>query len=102
MNSLGNLDWIKIVEIQITGSANDGSTPPTKLASYTTTTEPGSEISVDVVMNGDQVLKYLESGPITLGFTLSGSVDESDLPSGDLSESASMCVSVSGKFSKSL
>jgi hypothetical protein len=102
ITNTGDLNWVRSVSVQITGSAEDGSTQPAPLATYSTTGQPGSELSVNVQMSGAELLHYLESGTITLDFSLSGEVSESNLPSGSLSNTVNLCVSASGKFSKSL
>jgi hypothetical protein len=102
ITNTGDLDWVRAVQVSITGSAEDGSTPPAPLATYSTSGQPGSELSVSANMSGSELLHYLQSGTITLDFSLSGEVDESNLPNGTLSNTVNLCVSASGKFSKSL
>lgn len=101
-NITHDLDWCSSVQVSITGSASDGSTPMTNLASGSFAS-PSAEMFVNVEMNGNTLLHYLESGQVSLAFTLNGTVSSSDVCAlGELSNIINFCVSASGSFSKSL
>ena len=91
-----DLSWVKSVDVQIAGSATDGSTPMMELGSA------DASMQVQVKMSPDQVLHYLSSGPVTLTVALSGVVDTTTIPHGEIINNVNLCVSVSGHFSKSL
>jgi hypothetical protein len=91
-----DLSWVKSADVQIEGSASDGSTPMMELGSA------DASMQVQVKMSPDQVLHYLSSGPVTLTVALSGVVDTTTIPHGEIINNVNLCVSVSGHFSKSL
>jgi hypothetical protein len=98
----GNLNWVRGVNVQITGSDPTDTTPQAPLATYTSSSVPGGELSVNVVMPGTTLLTYLESGPVTLTFTLNGVVTSKTVPSGQLSSTINVCISASASLSKSI
>lgn len=89
----GDINWLKEVDVSI-ASAN---MPEAPFASYRSTgTDPGDKISVDVQMDSTTLLRYL-SAPITLNFTMSGMA-----PTQSVKLMNTVCLSVDGKFNKSL
>jgi hypothetical protein len=91
-----DLAWVRNVDVQITGSASDGSTPMMEMGSA------DSSLQVKVKMSDTQLLHYLSSGKVTLSITLSGAVNVATIPHGDLKNAINFCVAVSGDFSKSI
>lgn len=102
-NSSNDLDWVRSVSATIKGSAQDGSTPEVPFASGQWSTAPGSSLGLSVSMPSDQVLKYLQSGQVTINITASGDVSSSAVAAGtQLSNSVQLCVEAQGSVSKSL
>lgn len=91
-----NLGWVNRVDVQIQGSATDGSTPSVELGSA------DSSLVVHVELPSVFVLHYLQSGPVTLSLTVSGNVAASSPPSGEITSSMTLCASASGDVSKHL
>jgi hypothetical protein len=96
-NTNGQLDFVSQVEVSISGMT----LPSAPLATFTL----GNSLDAHIQMGSDTLLSYLQSGPITLTITLdSNPVDLSEVCKlvgmSDLSSDATMCVSISGTFSK--
>lgn len=94
MSNNGDLDWMSEVNVSIASS----DMPSAAFASYTAPTngKPGTTVDMKILMDSSTLLKYLEH-PITLTFTVSGTA-----PTQSVTFMNTMCVAVSGKFSKSL
>jgi hypothetical protein len=89
------LNWLKEVSVSIAGNTAD--TPEALFASYHYAgTDPGDKISIDVQMDSGTLLRYL-SAPITLTFTMAGTA-----PTTPVKLMNMLCLSVAGKFNKSL
>jgi hypothetical protein len=91
-----NLGWVSHVDVQIQGSATDGSTPLVELGSA------DSSLVVHVALSPVFVLHYLQSGLVTLSLTVSGNVLSDSAPSGEITSSMTLCASASGDVSKHL
>jgi hypothetical protein len=88
----GDLDWVTSVSVTINGP--DMSVP---LATYASDGQtPGSELVLDVVLDQATLLGLLAQ-PFTLTFTISGTA-----PTQSVTLTNTLCVGLSGKFSKSL
>lgn len=87
-----DLNWVDNVDVSIAG-ASPFNTPSVKFAS-------GTPSSLTVSMDDVTLVHYLESGSVTLTFTLSGKVD-SDTASHvtSLDNNAKICMVVSGSAS---
>jgi hypothetical protein len=95
LNNNGDLNWLYEVDVSIAGNSSD--TPEAPFATYHSNgNNPGSEVSVSVLMDNNTILRYL-SEPITLTFTVSGTA-----PTTPVNFTNTMCVAVSGQFNKSL
>ncbi len=102
-NSSHDLDWVRGVQVSITGSATDGSTDAADFASGSWSGPPGTSLSLSVAMSGDKVLHYLQSGQVTLNITASGDASTSAVPAGtQLVNGVNLCVDAQGTVSKSL
>ena len=92
----GDLDWVSELDVSVAGNTSD--TPTVPLASYTKGSgTPGNTVDLSLLLDTATMLHYLQSGPITLTFTVSGTT-----PTQPVSLSNTFCVAVSGHFSKSL
>jgi hypothetical protein len=92
----GDLDWVNELDVSVSGSTSD--TPVVALASYSKGSgTPGNTVELTLKLDTATMLRYLQSGPITLTFTVSGTT-----PTQPVSLSNTFCVAVSGHFSKSL
>lgn len=97
MDPGGDLNWVSMGEVWITGSATDGSTPSVQLGTV------DSHLNINVSLTGDQVFHYLQSGQVTLSFNVRGFISPNAAASiTSLSNDVSFCVAVSGDVSKSL
>jgi hypothetical protein len=81
--------------------------PSVVLATYTASKTMSSELNVDVKLNADKVLSYLEAGSVTLSVTLNSKpVTLTQLcrlaSMQSLGSAAHMCIAASGSVSKSL
>lgn len=94
LSNNGDLTWISTLDVSISA---DGM-PSVPFASYENVsgTDPGPEVSMKVLIDSGTLLSYLEH-PITLTFTVNGTI-----PTQTVSFENTMCVAISGKFSKSL
>lgn len=102
-NTTHDLDWIRAVSVTATGSAMDGSTPETPFASGQWSGNPGTSLGLTVIMPGDTVLHYLQSGQVTLNITVTGDVSAMSIPPGtQLNNTVTLCVDTQGTVSKSL
>lgn len=104
-NTSGDLSWVRSVNVTITGSATDGSTPEIPFASGQWSGDPGGTLSLSLAssMTGDKVLSYLQSGQVTLKVAVTGDPSAMALPAGtQLQNSVSLCVDAQGTISKSL
>jgi hypothetical protein len=91
-----DLAWVRSVDVQITGSASDGSTPMAELGSA------NSDLQVQIKMSDADVLRYMASGRVTLTITISGMVSPSTIPHGEIANSVNLCVLASGDVKESL
>lgn len=104
-NSDGEFNWVGSVDVQ----ASTQSLPSMTLASYVSPVGgPGPTLNAKVVMSGDNVLKYLGSGPVSLTITLQAqnvsacqAMVLETLPK-NVSSSVNLCVSAQGTVNKSL
>jgi hypothetical protein len=94
-NTTGSLAWVQYVEVDI---ATDGmpSQPVVKFSPPPGSMN-GSSIDLPVLMDPSTLYSYLSAGPVTLTFTLSGSV-----PTQTPELTGTMCVSASASKSVSL
>jgi len=94
LSNNGDLAFITTMDVSISAVGM----PSVPFASYTNTTgsNPGPEVSMKVLVDSSTLLSYLEH-PVTLTFTVNGTI-----PTKTVSFENTMCVAVSGKFSKSL
>lgn len=107
-NSNGQFDWVGEVDVSVSGNG----LPNAPLATYTMPDGgASSELNVQVVMSPANVLTYLSSGPLTMTLTLQGqtvtacqaaSVLNTVTGSSSLNTNVTMCISASGKVTKSL
>lgn len=97
MDPGGDLNWVSMGEVWITGSATDGSTPSAQLGTV------DNHLDVNVSMSGDKVLHYFQSGKVSLLFNVRGFLSPNTAASiTSLSNNVNVCMSVSGDVSKSL
>ena len=92
VNSQADMSWVSTVDVSIQSST----LPEVPFATYTYSNDPGNQVSMQPHMDAATVLQYL-SNPVVLTFTVSGT---SQTQAMDLT--STMCLSVSGHFSKSL
>lgn len=92
MSNNGDLNWLSEVDVSI----QSGSLPSAPFAVYMANGDPGPEVAMQIKMDSPTILQYL-SQPATLTFTLQGMS-----PTQPVTFTNSMCVAVSGSFSKSL
>jgi hypothetical protein len=92
MSNNGDLNWLSEVDVTI----QSGSMPAAPFAVYMASGDPGQEVSMQIKMDSATILQYL-SQPATLTFTVQGMT-----PTQPVNFTNSMCVAVSGSFSKSL
>ena len=106
-NKTGYLSWAKSITVYVQGS-DTVKTPKAVLATYTASPDVGQTLSVDVTMDSDTLLTYLESGvvlfTIELGATQinSQTVEFLQGAHGSLSTSVNLCIVATGSESKSL
>ncbi len=102
----GDLSWVPGLTVSIEGAT--AAFPKTTLATYTSTGDPGSTLTVNVVMAGDQVLAYLEAGAVSLTVELApAKADASTIKMmqglhGSLNTTLGLSIVTSGSASKSL
>jgi hypothetical protein len=90
----GDLSWVSAMSVSIEGQ--DSTHPLTPFATFNPADVSDQTISLQVVMNSDQLLNYLMSGPVIISVTLSGSA-----PTTKVDLSNTLCVAASGSFSES-
>lgn len=92
MNNNGDLNWVSQVNVSI----QSGDMPQALFATYTANGDPGAEVQLQIQMDSATIFQYLQQ-PATLSFTITGMT-----PTQPVDFTNTMCVAVSGSFSKSL
>lgn len=90
-----DMSWVTGVIVSIQGSGDN--TPEAQLATFTSNGTQDQSVPLTVTMDSDTLLSYLESGPITLSVEVTGTA-----PLQPVTMTNTLCVMVSGSFSKSL
>lgn len=90
-----DMSWVTSMTVSIQGSGDD--TPETQFATFTSNGTQDQSVPLTVTMDSGTLLSYLESGPVTLSVEVSGTA-----PLQPVTMTNTLCVMVSGNFSKSL
>lgn len=94
-NTVGSMSWVQFVEVDI--SANGMPSKPVVKFSPQSGQMDVSSINLPVIMDPSVLFEYLSAGPVTLTFTLSGTV-----PTQTPELTGTMCVSASASKTVSL
>jgi hypothetical protein len=108
-NNNDYFDWVGELDVTVEGNG----LPSALLAKYTKPSAWSSEMNVQVVMDSNDVLNYLSSGPLNMTLTLqsqtvdacSAQIQENTWAQNNVSSlqtNATLCTSASGNVSKGL
>ncbi len=90
-----DMSWVTGMTVSIQGSGDN--TPEVLFATFKSNGTEDTSIPLTVTMDSNTLLSYLESGPVTLSVEVTGTA-----PLQPVTMTNTLCVMVSGSFSKSL